>query len=149
MSANPFTFPTNEGSHVYNEKPSEMLSPDQYSQFKLFFWSTIVEADNRIDNQAQILSKDATLILESGAHLPRSDKGAILRRETYQKFERQISQAYERLQDANEYDTNYFLDGKLLEENTQALIQNRLDLRKPDRACDFDAALFELGMKSL
>lgn len=108
-----------------------------------------MEADNRIDNQAQILSKDATLILESGAHLPRSDKGAILRRETYQKFERQISQAYERLQDANEYDTNYFLDGKLLEENTQALIQNRLDLRKPDRACDFDAALFELGMKSL
>lgn len=62
--------------------------------FKLAVWPLVQEACRQMDSHAQISSRDSLVILGPGQSLPRSDKGSILRKEAYRRYEEEIRQVY-------------------------------------------------------
>lgn len=57
-------------------------------------WSVLQKENISLDRHARISSKGMILIKPSGTTLPRSDKGSVMRRETYDLFSKEIEELY-------------------------------------------------------
>ncbi|KAF2816413.1 acetyl-CoA synthetase-like protein [Mytilinidion resinicola] len=103
-------------------EPASALLPEEIEELKKALWPTMVRAGERMDGHARVTSIE---ILPPGKTFPRSDKGAVVRQETYQAFEEEIGLIYERLKGQNvdvDIDLN---DGISFEENISRLIQDQ------------------------
>jgi len=120
--------------------------------FKEAIWPLVVEANNRMDSHARISSKASVVVLHRGQTLPRSDKGAVLRRAVNDLFEAEIRSAYEDIEHSvTGTDTpGSTLDVRDLEESLMNLVRTELSsMGHIANTLQLDADLFERGIDSL
>lgn len=129
-------------------QPATALSTHGHQAYIDSIWSTILAANDLMDDHAKISSKRMVIVVPDGRSIPRSDKGSLMRREAYRLFEAQIDEAYRRLDDEIE-ESPLSLDVNELESSLKTLVQNCLDNKIPAELWDVDDDLFELGMNSL
>jgi nucleoside-diphosphate-sugar epimerase len=75
-------------------EPSYPVSDDRLAEYKDAIWSTIVDAGKKMDAHARISSPDAVVVLRPGQEFPRSGKGSVLRKASYEEFSDDIENAY-------------------------------------------------------
>ena len=73
------------------------LDVNEVEHFKASIWPAIEEAGRQMDAHAQITSPAAVLVVSPG-HLPRSDKGTILRKAVATKYADEIAAVYRNLE---------------------------------------------------
>ena len=130
-------------------QPSSPLSPDQFDDFKSSIWPVVVEAGDRMDAHARVSSKEALIVVPPSTVFPRSDKGAIMRKEVYKLFEADIAKVYLDLENGVFESLRHPLSMSSLEQDLRCLIQMRLNWKVTAEDWDSDDDLFELGMDSL
>lgn len=132
-------------------EPSRIVGINEQEDLKTKIWKTIHEANEKVDTHAQVSSKNAIILVAHDKHIPRSDKGSVMRQEVYKLFEAEISQMYKILEDfsAGTHDAGISLDLGNLESGIEGLIQDHLNWKIPAEDWDYDGYLFELGMDSL
>ena len=130
-------------------EPRESISPEHYDKFKDDIWPTIERANKRMDAHARISSKNTILIVGPDRTIPRSDKGSVMRKEVYAKFEKDILQVYSDLEKTTSGTSLDPLDPTQLEASIKGLIQEHLDWKIPCDGWTQEDDLFELGMDSL
>lgn len=130
---------------------SKNIQCDQYDAFKLSIWPAIERLNKKMDAHAKISSPAAILIIPSDEQLPRTDKGSIMRMQTYERYAKEIADIYADLDRKFLSKENacplYF---ETLEKDVKNLIQTRLPhwrLAASDWSPTDD--FFELGMDSL
>ncbi|KAL5361508.1 hypothetical protein BJX96DRAFT_185315 [Aspergillus floccosus] len=117
--------------------------------FKAALWPIVLEAGAQMDSHAQVSSPSSIVLATPEKPIPRSDKGSILRRETYRVYEEEISRVYEILDRASEEATAINLQSDTLEEDLKNLIQREIGWKTPSSEWGHDSDLFDLGMNSL
>ena len=116
---------------------------------KSLAWAKILEVNPKLDAHARILDPAAVLVLHEGQAIPRSDKGSVMRMETYRAFQTEISSVYSQL-GGNLFPTSPAsqrgLDVMDLQGSLRHLIEGFIPL-----SSDFgeEDDLFELGLDSL
>ena len=129
-------------------QPIMSLLPDEYENFKMLVWPVILEANSQMDTHARISSKDAIIITPTETVVPRTDKGTVRRKEVFKLFEKEISGAYEKLENSNTDDFPV-LRLESLEQDIRDLMQARLNWNIPAGKWTIDDDFFEVGMNSL
>ncbi|CAJ2505228.1 Uu.00g126220.m01.CDS01 [Anthostomella pinea] len=124
-------------------------SPGDIGAFKESIWPAIVEAGKQMDSHAQLSSTASIVVLDHDQTLPRSDKGAILRKTVYEKFEPEISAAYEAMQNILVDTPGLTLDADELEAGLLDIIRTEFHSVVAAGDLGVDDDLFELGMDSL
>jgi nucleoside-diphosphate-sugar epimerase len=130
-------------------EPSKPVQPEDVDDFKASIWPIIIEAGDRMDGHARIASKDAVIIIPPGKAMARSDKGSIMRKESYRIFELEIAEAYRILENSIWDGSTPPLNMDDLERDIKNLIGTELNWRIPDDQWSVTDDLFELGMDSL
>ncbi|KAJ5118260.1 hypothetical protein N7526_009897 [Penicillium atrosanguineum] len=131
-------------------EPEEHLRNTEVEHFVERMWSVLLEENNSLDRHARIASKGMILIKDADKAWPRTDKGSIMRRETYNLFAEEIAEAYAA---SGPSDSFSFSLGSNLDEiisNLRAMVQSCVqdrDISVADWADSDD--WFELGMDSL
>ncbi|KAJ5296297.1 uncharacterized protein N7443_007190 [Penicillium atrosanguineum] len=131
-------------------EPEEHLRNTEVEHFVERMWSVLLEENNSLDRHARIASKGMILIKDADRAWPRTDKGSIMRRETYNLFCEEIAEAYAA---SGPSDSFSFSLGSNLDEiisNLRAMVQSCVqdrDISVADWADSDD--WFELGMDSL
>ncbi|KAF2994038.1 putative secondary metabolism biosynthetic enzyme [Curvularia kusanoi] len=129
-------------------EPKEPPSPEEMGPLVREIWELVQSANERADAHARVSSPQAIIVIQSGASLPRSDKGSVLRQEAYYQFKQQISEMYDLL-DSSHVDSASSLDWSNLDVSIKTMIQERLRWKLPSNEWTIDDDLFELGMDSL
>ncbi|KAJ9648117.1 hypothetical protein H2199_001894 [Coniosporium tulheliwenetii] len=125
-----------------------LLNVEDYDGFKSTIWPTIVEAGKKMDSHAQISSLDAVIVVPPGT-CPRSDKGSIMRRETYRVLSKEIDAVYRNLENSTVAGPIISATSSNLEQDLKELIVSTLDWDTVSQKLAFDLDFFELGMDSL
>ncbi|KAL8873972.1 MAG: hypothetical protein Q9174_000626 [Haloplaca sp. 1 TL-2023] len=102
-----------------------------------------VEAANRVAEKFSQIGKDMIVPLPSGVEFPQADKGSIIRPQMYRVFEKEIDDAYARLDQQEEGDLRLDLAG--LEKHLLKVGSEVLGTELESRTTDF----FTAGMDSL
>lgn len=128
-------------------EPSE--PQEDVDAFRRRLWPVVREACGKMDSHAQIASPAGVVLVRPGQSVPRSDKGSVLRREVYRRFEADIRQAYEDIKSVEAEDSGVKLDPDHLEHDLEKLIKREVgdDLHAETLGPDDD--LFEKGVNSL
>ncbi|KAI5814557.1 hypothetical protein BZA77DRAFT_318602 [Pyronema omphalodes] len=125
-------------------EPVKSIEPERVMRFVDYIWPHIDEVNKQLDEHARVSSKSMVIVATDGKSIPRSDKGSCMRKETYRIFEREISNAYERLESNSNITVD--LDGSELKDSLKRIVQiclhKKLDL-------GFDDDFFEYGLDSL
>jgi nucleoside-diphosphate-sugar epimerase len=125
-------------------EPGKPIGPEEVVGFVDYVWPHINEVNQQMDEHARVSSKSMVIVATDGKSIPRSDKGSCMRKETYRIFEREIADAYERLESNSE--VTVVLDGSELKNSLKKIVQmclrKKLDL-------GFDDDFFEYGLDSL
>ncbi|KAK3369719.1 hypothetical protein B0T24DRAFT_532261 [Lasiosphaeria ovina] len=125
------------------------VGAEDIEAFKAAIWPIIVEAGRQMDSHAQLSSLASIVVAPPDKPLPRSDKGSVLRKEAYRKFEAEIQKAYDDV-DSSTNDSGPPLDPERLEASLKGLVQNELDsIGVKDGVWGYNDDLFELGVNSL
>jgi nucleoside-diphosphate-sugar epimerase len=131
-------------------EPEEPLHNADVVSFTERIWSVLQQENISLDRHARIASKSMILIKLSDRILPRSDKGSIMRRETYDLFAKEIEEVYAT---SGARETSSFALGHHPDEMISALramaqtcVQDR---RLPVANWGESDDWFELGMDSL
>jgi nucleoside-diphosphate-sugar epimerase len=127
-------------------EPMRPIAAAEHDHFKSTLWLIVEKAREQMDFHAHVSSPSAVVIVQPGS-LPRSDKGTILRREVYQRFETEIADVYHRLDSANGSLPPLQMD--FLERDLRTLIRDNLSWKIQDETWADDGDFFELGMDSL
>lgn len=122
-------------------EPAQPLKEVQ--KFKRAIWPLVQEACQQMDRHAQISSMENLVVLGPGESLPRSDKGSVLRKEAYRRYEKKLSQIYS---DEEGPETNSTPKKDRLEDSLGAMI--RAELQIP-QSLGPDEDFFEWGVNSL
>ena len=130
-------------------EPAASIHLDSHKAFVNAIWPSIIQAGGKMERHAQISERDAIIVLEPGKKFPRSDKGAVLRRETYQLFAEDIKHAYTLLSNSKVENILDLSDITALQDSMKVLIHSYLGWDDFDITADFNRDLFELGMTSL
>ncbi|KAF2205455.1 acetyl-CoA synthetase-like protein [Delitschia confertaspora ATCC 74209] len=128
-------------------QPASHIHVPDVEAYKKSIWPVIQQANQKMDAQGRISGLDSVVVLSPDEGLPRSDKGSIMRREVYKKFEDRINEVYNRLE--LHVDSVGVIDMENLESEIQNYIQNTLNWRVPAGQWSYENDLFELGMDSL
>ncbi|KAJ6069443.1 hypothetical protein N7499_011330, partial [Penicillium canescens] len=131
-------------------EPEVPLEDDDVETLVERIWKIVQQENISLDRHARIASKSMILVKTSEKVLPRSDKGSVMRRETYDLFAQEIEEVYTT---SNTQDSFSFT----LENNPDTIIDS---LRVMVQTCVQDRGLpvanwadsddwFELGMDSL
>lgn len=118
-------------------------------ELRAALWPIVLEAGEQMDSHAQVSSSSSIILATPEKPVPRSDKGSILRRETYRVYEDDIAKVYEMLEKASEEITALHLQSDTLEDELKELIQGGIGWKIPASEWGYDNDLFELGMNSL
>ena len=129
-------------------EPKELLSPKEPERLAREIWELVQTANEKVDDHARVSSPKAIIIIPSGASLPRSDKGSVLRQESYRQFEQEISEMYDGLE-VSSMDKIPSVDFLNLDVTIKTMIQERLRWKVPWNEWTINDDLFELGMDSL
>ena len=129
-------------------EPAVPIPVGQKDQFKSLIWPIIVQAGHKMDNHAQITSKDAIIVAPPGT-IPRSDKGSVLRKEVCKAFRANIEEVYRVLNSVPTNQSVTRLQLNTLEEDLKSFIQTSLKWKVSEEAWNVEDDLFELGMDSL
>jgi Male sterility protein/Phosphopantetheine attachment site len=116
--------------------------------FKSAIWPTIVEAGEKMDSHAQISSTMAIIVVQAGT-CPRSDKGSIMRKETYRLLNQMIATTYKDLENNTDGPRVVSSSSPHLEQDLKDVIISVLDWKGVSEELAFDSDFFELGMDSL
>lgn len=131
-------------------EPEVNLQNTDVEHFVERIWSVLLEENISLDRHARIASKSMILIKASDLSFPRSDKGSIMRRETYDLFAKEIAEVYANsgLPDSISFSLENHPDEIIssLRAMVQSCVQDR-ELSVADWADSDD--WFELGMDSL
>ncbi|RDW93186.1 uncharacterized protein DSM5745_00508 [Aspergillus mulundensis] len=130
-------------------EPAQGVAMGEIEAFKLSLWPAIVEAGKRMDSHARISSLSSIIIAPTEKPLPRSDKGSVLRKETYRVFESEVQQAYRGLESGNNQHDPLDLNLYTIDQKIKDLIQEHLGWDIPSSKWSVESDLFELGMNSL
>ena len=107
-------------------------------------WPIILEASQKMDSHAQISSK-TSIIVANGA-LPRSDKGSVVRRETWRVFADNIEHVYRQLEGFHAAHLSMTMHTKTLDHDLEDMLRDELGWTD---ALGLHDDFFELGMNSL
>ncbi|KAL4792591.1 putative NRPS-like enzyme [Aspergillus venezuelensis] len=133
---------------VLVESAYTISSPDEGDALRATLWPIIQQAGEKMDSHARISSPQAIVIVQADT-LPRSDKGTVLRREVYHRFEREIAEVYRKLDAVIDCSVPQ-LRMEALEDDIRKLIIDNLNLKWTDASAWTDERdFFELGMDSL
>jgi thioester reductase-like protein len=130
-------------------EPMENVDRQHQDSFKNKIWPTVQHANERMDAHARISSTKAIVIVPAGKSIPRTDKGSIMRKEVYNSFGEEISQAYSDLEHSIIDSSLAPLDTNQMEASIKELITDRLSWKIPPHKWTYEHDLFELGMDSL
>lgn len=133
-------------------RDENLHEPAEVEQFKGHIWAIISRLNEKVDAHARISSpRGIIVVLPREKRIPRSDKGSVLRQETYRVFGPEIAAMYESLEKlSGENDTQgYQLDMSCLEAGVRDLIQTKLGWKIPSVEWEDEQDLLELGMDSL
>jgi NAD(P)-dependent dehydrogenase (short-subunit alcohol dehydrogenase family) len=131
---------------VLVEPTHPVSSAAEEEALKASLWPIVQQAGEKMDAHARISSIKGIILAQPGS-LPRSDKGTIVRREIYQRFEKAITEVYRRLEAAIDYSLPQ-LRLESLEGDLRKLISDNLKWTNNIKWSD-DSDFFELGMDSL
>jgi long-subunit acyl-CoA synthetase (AMP-forming)/nucleoside-diphosphate-sugar epimerase len=136
---------------ILAEPRNESLhDPAEIEEFKNHLWEIITRLNEKVDAHARISSpRSIVVVLPREKRIPRSDKGSVLRQETYRVFESEITAMYEALEKGENSTQGYQLDMSCLEAGIRELIQTRLGWKIPGVEWEDEQDLLELGMDSL
>ncbi|KAL4949471.1 hypothetical protein BDW69DRAFT_202816 [Aspergillus filifer] len=133
---------------VLVEPAYTISSPEEEDALRSILWPVIQQAGEKMDSHARVSSPQAIVIVQANS-LPRSDKGTVLRREVYQRFEEEIAEVYRKLDAVIDYSIPP-LPLESLEDGLRKLIVDNLKLKWTDPSEWTDERdFFELGMDSL
>lgn len=133
-------------------RDENLHEPAELEEFKGHIWAIVSRLNEKVDAHARISSPQGIIVaLPRDKCIPRSDKGSVLRQETYRLFEPEIAAMYESLEKSSgETSTKgYQLDMSCLESGIRDLIQTKLGWKVPSVEWDNEQDLLELGMDSL
>lgn len=130
-------------------EPISFTPTTQSEELKARLWPIVIEANKRMDGHAEIISKDAMIIVPPRMTIPRTDKGSIARKEAYKLFEGEIAKAYRDLEDNMVDDSLPPFIMATIEESLSVTIQNLVNWRIPAEQWGYDDDFFDLGMNSL
>ncbi|KAL7621049.1 hypothetical protein AAE478_008361 [Parahypoxylon ruwenzoriense] len=123
--------------------------PEDEEALRKQIWARILQINPSLDAHARVVDPDIIIILQDGQHIPRSDKGSVMRSETYRVFDDEIASIYAHLE-TNQYsqspasqDTFDIAD---LQGSLGRVIETLLHLPSD---WDHRDDLFELGLDSL
>ncbi|EED12746.1 NRPS-like enzyme, putative [Talaromyces stipitatus ATCC 10500] len=74
--------------------PLNSIEENDRSAFIDAIWGFIQQTNPLLDRHARVSSKSMIIIKPSNKEFPRSDKGSIMRKQTFELFEKEISDAY-------------------------------------------------------
>jgi nucleoside-diphosphate-sugar epimerase len=127
-------------------EPVHEIPEPEYVGFRDSMWAIIEKLNGQMDFHARVSSPHAVLITQPRS-LPRSDKGTVLRREVYQRFEVEIAQIYAKLDSVTGSGFIFHLDS--LEQDLRSVVQDSLQGKIRNEQWDDRSDFFELGMDSL
>ncbi|KAG6354789.1 hypothetical protein INS49_003870 [Diaporthe citri] len=125
-------------------EPAEPLTDVQ--KFKRVIWPIVQEACRQMDSHAQVSSMESVVVLGPGETLPRSDKGSVLRKEAYRRYEKEVRRVYssKSLEEGSATVSNPTTDR--LEDTLTALVREELQI---PQSLGPDDDFFEYGVNSL
>lgn len=129
-------------------EPAASSVTDDLEQFKELLWPDVLRLNETLDKHARIISKDLMIVVAPGS-VPRSDKGAVVRREAYKKFSKEIAHAYAALGMAAHSPEGAYLRLEELETELTDLIGRQFQWNGWPASINIDSDLFELGIDSL
>jgi nucleoside-diphosphate-sugar epimerase len=133
---------------VLVEPRQRLDSFESLSRFKESLLHSLSEAGDLIDAHARIVFPEAIVVLGNKQNLPRSDKGALLRKASCETYHREIETTYELL-DSVVLETDISILKGDIEENLQQLIKSRILRAGQSQELTPTTDLFELGIDSL
>jgi hypothetical protein len=131
---------------VLIEPTYPVSSAAEENALKAALWPIVQEAGEKMDAHARISSVQGMILAQPGS-LPRSDKGTIVRREVYQRFENAITDVYRKLDAVMDCSIPQ-LRPDSLEADLRKLITDNLQWTNNVQWSD-ESDFFELGMDSL
>ena len=130
-------------------EPTTPTPTSQSEELKARLWPIVIEANKYMDGHAEIISKDAMIIVPPWMTIPRTDKGSIARMEAYKLFEGEIAKAYRNLEDNMVDDSLPPFSMATIEDDLKVTIQNVSNWRIPAEQWGYEDDFFDLGMNSL
>ncbi|KAL3489679.1 putative NRPS-like enzyme [Aspergillus germanicus] len=131
---------------VLIEPTFRISAVEEEDALKTTLWPIIQQAGEKMDSHARISSPQAIVLVQAES-LPRSDKGTVLRKEVYQRFEKEIAEVYRKLDTVIDYSVPQ-LRVSSLEGDLRKLISDSLKWSNNSEWTD-ERDFFELGMNSL
>lgn len=127
---------------------SDNFKSSQPEQVRDKLWFAIQNINHEMDGHARISSPKAILLSPADKVIPRSDKGSIQRKETYELYSNEIKSVYENLEGASTTDL-FILDKNRLTEGLRDLVQTSVGDRMSCEGWEAEDDFFEHGMDSL
>lgn len=130
-------------------EPVSLFASQDHEWLKDVIWSTLQNVNPTLDGHARVASRNSILVKPTRKAIPRSDKGSVMRKETYQLFFQEIDAIYENLEKSVTKEGNNTLDKQDLKTSLKELVQLCFQRCLPSDSWDFMDDFFELGMDSL
>lgn len=133
-------------------RDENLHDPNEVEGLRSHMWEIVSRLNEKVDAHARISSpRGIIVVLPREKRIPRSDKGSVLRQETYRVFEPEIAAMYESLEkhSGDNGSHEYQLDMSRLEAGIRDLIQTKLGWKIPSVEWEDEQDLLELGMDSL
>jgi thioester reductase-like protein len=116
--------------------------------FRNHVWNLLSAISPTLDSHSRISSIEGIVIKDGEKTIPRSDKGSIMRKEVHKLFEREIEEAYKRLE-AAAIGGEIHVDASSVEGTLAATIEVIMGTKLQSLPLSPDQDFFELGMDSL
>lgn len=129
-------------------EPTEHFRSSPPELIKNTVWTVLQDLNKKNDGHARISSPNAILLSPAGKSIPLSDKGSVQRRETYERFSKEINEIYDNLGNDSRVD-HIHLNKENIAESLRAVIQDCIGDRISCETWTVDDDFFERGMDSL
>ncbi|KAJ5170455.1 acylglycerophosphoethanolamine acyltransferase [Penicillium coprophilum] len=130
-------------------EPRQAIPSQDLSQFLATIWS-LVEAQNcNLDRHARVSSMDMIIVKPEGKQMPLSDKGSVMRKEAYERFQTEIDAVYSQRTGNGSSITLLSPEPGKLEADLRVLVERCVHDRIAGRPWTNQHDFFELGMDSL
>jgi hypothetical protein len=130
-------------------EPSSPLRPDEEEAFVDHVWNVIAKENIRLDRHARIGSRSMILLKLSNKSVPLSDKGSVMRKETYHVFQEEIKRVYQQANIARDDIITLATEPGQLERDLHRLVQKCAQDRVAQMSFGNDDDFFALGLDSL
>lgn len=132
-------------------EPVQSLAMEDQPSFVEAIWAVIRSENLQLDRHARVPSKTMIVIKPTAKVVPRSDKGSVMRKQTFEVLQDEIEAAYRYSSNGKEEGIiNLASEQGQLERDLKSIIQRCVQDRIPDPSSwDADDDFFSRGMDSL